>query len=258
MLNNDLTLTTLNVNSDVQVAYLGPDIDQGPLPAVFYFALSSEESLCQDPFNQPAAYLSNFPMRIFSITLPGHGYQLPATQAMAIWAKEIQSGHNFLKDFIHKIQCTVEGLIHQGILMPERLGIMGLSRGAFIATHAAAAISHFRWILGFAPLTKLSAIKEFQEIPDTSLADAFDLELLSDKVYDRHIRFYIGNQDTRVGTRHCFDFIEKTSQTALEKKLRTAPIELIIGPSIGHQGHGTSKEIFHQGAQWLAEKLALS
>lgn len=255
MLDNNSPLNTLDLNADIQVAYLGPDIAEGPLPALFYFALSSEESLCQDPFNQPAAYLSGLPVRIFSLTLPGHGYQLPATQAITIWAKEIASGHNFLRKFIDQLQCAVEGLIHQGVLIPERLGTMGLSRGAFVAIHAAAQIPHFRSIVGFAPLTKLSATKEFQEIPDVSLTHELDLENLVDKVCDRNIRFYIGNLDTRVGTRHCFDFIDKASQRALEKKVHPPQIELIIGPSIGQQGHGTGKAVFHDGAQWIAKRL---
>ncbi len=250
-----MTFNTLDLKSDIKIAYLGPDIADGPLPAIFYLALSSEESLCQDPFNQPAAYLSSLPMRIFSLTLPGHGYNLPATQAMTIWAKELASGRNFLQEFVDKVQYAVEGLIHQGVLMPDRLGIMGLSRGAFAATHVAAQIMHFRWILGFAPLTKLAYIREFQEIPNDHLARQLDLENLVDKVHDRNVRFYIGNLDTRVGTRNCYDFIEKLSQKALENKIRSPQIELLIGPSIGSQGHGTSKEIFHQGAQWMAERL---
>ncbi len=257
MLNNDLILNTVDLNADIQVAYLGPDISQGPLPALFYFALSSEESLCQDPFNQPAAYLSTLPMRVFSLTLPGHGHLLPAAQAMTVWAKEFAFGSNFFQKFIDKVQCAVEGLIHQGVLIPKRLGAMGLSRGAFVATHVAAQIPQFQSIVGFAPLTKLSAIKEFQEVPDTSFANELDLEKLIDKVCDRNIRFYIGNLDTRVGTRNCFDFIEKASQKALEKKVRSPQIELIIAPSIGYQGHGTGKKIFQDGARWIGERLGV-
>lgn len=259
MQENGLNPHILNLSGDsqlaYQVAYLGPDIAEGPLPALFYFALSAKESLSLDPFNQPAAYLARLPMRIFSLTLPGHGDQLPATQAMTIWAKEIASGRNVVQEFIEKTKTAIEELLRKGILIPERLGVMGLSRGAFIAAHIAAQIPHFRHLVGFAPLTKLSSLKEFQEIPDTALTHQLDLEHLADTICDRNIRFYIGNLDTRVGTRNCFDFIEKASLKALEKKLRSPQLELIIGPSIGQHGHGTSKQTFHHGAQWVAEQL---
>ena len=50
----------LNLTSDIQLEYLGPSINLGPLPAVFYFALSATDSLSLDPFDQPAVYLSQF------------------------------------------------------------------------------------------------------------------------------------------------------------------------------------------------------
>jgi esterase FrsA len=252
---DDLTLNTLQLNSSTQIDYLGPSLAAGPLPAIFYFALSSQESLCQDPFNQPAAYLARLPLRIFSISLPGHGPQLPAIQAMTLWAQEIASGNNCVKMFIDKVSDAIEELTNQGFLLADRLGVMGLSRGAFIATHLAARVPLFRHIVGFAPLTRLSAIKEFQQIPDLRLTNQLDLENLIPQVHDRQIRFYIGNVDTRVGTRNCFDFIEKAAQAALEHKIRSPQIELIITPSIGQHGHGTSKSAFHAGAQWLAEQL---
>jgi esterase FrsA len=252
---HDLPLNKLHLPSDIEIAYVGPDVSEGPLPALFYFALSAEESLCRDPFNQPVTYLSALPLRIFSLTLPGHGPSLPATQAMHVWAREISSGRDIVREFISQVQNAVDGLIQEGILMPERLGVMGLSRGGFIAVHAAAQIPLFRWIVAFAPLTQLSAIKEFQEIAHLPLVKQIGLEHLVEQISDRHLRFYIGNLDTRVGTRHCYDFIEKASQHASCKKIRSPQIELIIAPSIGHHGHGTSKATFHAGAQWLAENL---
>jgi hypothetical protein len=32
-------------------------------------------------------------------------------------------------------------------------------------------------------------------------------------------------------------------------------LKLLIGPSIGHKGHGTSPEIFRHSAAWLEKKL---
>ena len=71
----------------------------------------------------------------------------------------------------------------------------------------------------------------------------------------RKLRFYIGNCDQRVGTRNCFDFVDKLSSAMFEARNRSPSVELIISPSIGFQGHGTPKHIFHRGAQWLAEQL---
>lgn len=34
-------------------------------------------------------------------------------------------------------------------------------------------------------------------------------------------------------------------------------VELFIHPSIGFEGHGTAKDIFHHGAQWIAEQLGV-
>ncbi len=245
----------LDIRPDIDAAFIGPALSVGPLPTLFYFSLSAEDSLCLDPFNQPVEYLSALPMRIISITLPGHENKLPPTEALNAWAAEIAFGTNPIGNFVEKIKCTVDTLDNQGLLLPERTAVAGLSRGAFIAAHAAAHIPEFQWIVGFAPLTKLSFAKEFENLPHHPLVETLSLEHLVDKLTDRHVRFYIGNLDVRVGTRHCFDFIEKLSQTAFQNKVRSPSVELIIGPSIGRDGHGTAKEVFHEGAQWIAEKL---
>lgn len=250
-----LPLHFFDVGRDIKAAYVGPSLAAGPLPALFYFSLSAEDSLRLDPFNQPVAYLSRLPMRIFSMTMPGHEDNLPPTQALDVWASEIANGRNVVAEFIEKVKIAVDALSKQGALIPDRLAVAGLSRGAFIAAHAAAEIPEFRWILGFAPLTQPVFAKEFQELAHLPLVHSLSLEYLTEKLIDRPLRYYIGNLDTRVGTRLCFDFVEKLAQTAYENKIRSPQVELIIGPSIGRDGHGTSKEVFHEGAQWIAEKL---
>ena len=85
--------------------------------------------------------------------------------------------------------------------------------------------------------------------------DRWDLTHLAEKICNRNVRCYIGNRDMRVGTGACFEFISTLSDTAFEQKISSSPIELIIGPSIGHKGHGTSPEVFRQGAAWMEKKL---
>ena len=106
-------------------------------------------------------------------------------------------------------------------------------------------------ILGFAPLTRLTHNKEFVGEEAESLA----LVHLHSKLFDRKIRFFIGNHDTRVGTHNAFEFIEALAQEAHRSRIRSSPIELIVGPSIGYQGHGTSPEIFKAGAEWIKQEL---
>ena len=222
--------------------YLGPSLDKGPLPAVFYFALSAEDTLYVDPFNQPALALLPFNCRIFSLTLPGHD-SLPPKEALNYWTEQI------VQDFVSHAHRVIETLIQDGVIDKKKLAVMGLSRGVFIACHVAAitpAVSH---ILGFAPLTHLSVGKEWGKAPHSSLMGTLN------NLANRNIRFYIGNNDTRVGTKACFDFFSHLVQTAAEKKIRPIPMELFMTPSIGHQGHGTSPETFQSGAQWLGHKL---
>src|SRR5260221_7449890 len=99
-----------------EAAYLGPHLSTGPLPALFYFSLSSRDSLCNDPYNQPALYLSSLPLRIFSLSLPGHEENMPPTQALYFWAQEIGAGRNLIEACVQNVQAFVEELKGQGAL----------------------------------------------------------------------------------------------------------------------------------------------
>ncbi len=241
---------------DIEVFYTGPSLSEGALPSLFYFALSAEDSLTLDPFNQPVEFLKPYPLRIFSLTLPGHENKADPTKAIDVWAQKIQSGETIIEEFVSKVERVVNYLREKNLLIDGKLGAMGLSRGGFIAAHVCAKIPSFKFLLGFAPLTKLTYAKEFHG-QDSDYADTLNLEHLCEKLFSLPMRFYIGNRDTRVSTSLCFQFIEKLSNTAFHHKIRSPKMELIISPSIGHQGHGTSKEIFEQGALWIGTHLGV-
>jgi predicted esterase len=230
--------------------FLGPPLEAGPLPAIFYFALSAHDTLHLNPYNQPAFFLSSPELRIFSMTLPGHDI-LPPTEALRFWADEIDHGRDVIGTFVQEIASYIHYLIEQRVLDPQKIGMMGLSRGAFIAAHAAALLPEISYLLGFAPLTRLDAAQELQRLD----VDRWSLSHLTEKLCNRSVRFYIGNRDKRVGTDNCYQFISALSETAYQHKISSSPIELIIGPSIGHKGHGTAPHIFKEGASWLRKKL---
>jgi len=243
-------LQSHKTRNQLELAFIGPPLDKGPLPLVIYFALSKEESLTLDPFNQPALALHSDKCRVASITLPGHGPNLDPRAAIGVWAEDFEKGGDPLSPFFKQCQKAIDELIEEGIA--SSVALMGLSRGVYAACQVAALTPNVRTILGFAPLVKLSFAKEFEGI---SLPSNLDLTSLCDLLCDRTIRFYIGNRDTRVNTAHTFELVSMLADTAYNRRIRSSPIELLIGPSIGYMGHGTPPHIFEEGAAWLKRNL---
>jgi len=243
-----MKISRLKISDTLTFSFIGPPLEQGPLPTVFYFALSAKDSLETDPYNQPVRFLHSNKCRIFTVTLPGHEEGRKPENAISYWAEKMSEGKDLLTPFFDNVKKGIDYLLKEKLVLEEAFGVMGLSRGAFVASHVAALCPAIRFIVGFAPQTRLSKAKEFQGGPDVS---HFDLENLIPKLYNRTIRFYIGNLDTRVGTKNAFDLVSRLAEEAKNHRIRSAPIELIIGPSIGYQGHGTAPHVFEAGTIWI-------
>lgn len=244
--------------SGLTIYYKGRDLSEGPLPALFYFALSGEDSLNLDPFNQPVTFLLSKTenMRVFSFTIPGHGHGMENTQAIAFWAQKLTLKEPILEHFFDQAIQNIDYLIDQGWVDPNNIAISGLSRGGFVATHIAARDPRIKIILGFAPLTRLETADEFKEF-DQALIKPLALMEIVDQLVDKKLKFYIGNRDLRVGTENCFEFIKNLTEQAYQKGVRSPPVELSISPSIGHKGHGTLPSVFEDGIDWLLRSIKL-
>jgi hypothetical protein len=241
--------------SGLTVYFRGPDLSEGPLPSLFYFALSGEETLSLDPFNQPAAFLAEQPIRVFSSTLPLHGTGQKNTEAMLRWGEQITKGEDIFGEFLEKCCENLDFLLTEGIVIRSKVAAAGLSRGGFFATHFAALHSSISHVLGFAPLTTFATIKESEYLVANPLILKWDLQKAIPQLINKKVRYYIGNLDERVGTQECFDFIHRLSLEAKAKKVPSPTAELIISPSIGHKGHGTPPQIFREGTAWIAKEL---
>ncbi len=242
----------------IPLFYTGPDLAEPDLPCIIYLALSAEESLLTDPFNQPVSFLQNkYPVRVFSVNLPFHGNGLLATQAMNKWAEEMSSGSDVLANFLDDLETSLRILFdHLG--SPSKVAIMGLSRGGFLASHIAARFSEISTLLTYAPLTRLDECVEFKNLKELPSVEALDIDKLTSKLLHKTIKTYIGNRDLRVGTDRCYTWIRNLTNAAFDHNIRSPHIELVLKPSIGHLGHGTSKETFEEGALWIAHKLGLT
>ncbi len=235
------------------VFFAGPPLSVGPLPALFYFCATAQESLGTDPYNQPVVFLNNEPIRIFSMTLPGHTLGLDNRNAVSHWREEFLKQHNPLEAFLNEATAIIQHLVTQKVA--TSIGVAGLSRGAFIATHIAARSSHVGAILGFAPLTDLFCLEEFAPMRDNPLVTATTLREVAGLIVGKPLRFYMGNHDQRISTDACYHFIRHLTQLSFQKGKRSPQVELILSPSIGHLGHGTAPKTFSAGAQWIANTL---
>lgn len=235
------------------IYYLGPDLQHKNLPAVIFFALSAQMSLYEDPFNQAVLRLSDQGIRVFSWDLPFHGAGLDPHDAMRQWAHEFVHRPSFVSDFLDLCQRNIDFLINENLIDSQHIGVAGLSRGGFIATHLAARDSRLKTVLGFAPLTSPQPLEELQSFEKSF--DEISLTTVIDQLIHTRLRFYIGNHDTRVGTTSCYHFIHELTEAAFNQGIRSPSVELIIYPSIGYKGHGTPPTIFHNGADWIKQQL---
>lgn len=245
----------LPIDSDLTIAFRGPSLELGAKPTLLYFALSKEDSLKRDPYNQIVEFLPDKNIRVFSITLPGHGPPQKPESALKHWAQALVEKKNLIASFIKTIQKALDTLEEKNLLLKNKIAVAGLSRGGFICSHLAAIDRRIRYLLEFAPLTVFSFAKDFAMLKDLPIVKKLNVEHLVDSLYDRKIRFYIGNCDTRVGTKECFSFFHSLVAKANDKGIRSPPIELIISPSVGYMGHGTPPKTFQSGAKWIANCL---
>ncbi|MCB1113443.1 MAG: hypothetical protein KDK62_01670 [Chlamydiia bacterium] len=225
--------------------------DNRPLPLLFYFALSADESLNTPPINEPARLLKDHSVRVVSISLPFHDDKHTPQEAMIAWGKEILKGKDPLKDFLKAAKKTLTDLLEKNLVDPEKIAVSGVSRGALAAGKFFSLDSRIQSFLGWAPLIDFSKLSESQELEPYSLFENLD------SFVGRKVKFLIGNHDTRVHTDITYAFVQKLVEASLEKGVKSPPVELALKPSIGYKGHGSSPETFQEGVDWVLKQFNL-
>ena len=253
-----MSLHTLDIPHLPMTVYEKTNVELEPgqkYPTFVYFSISGEESLCLDPFNQPIMELLNFPLRLLSFDLPYHTTSEEKFTAMTAWAEAYARGEDPLRSFLEGVSQCLDILSDEGIIDPQHLAVGGLSRGGLLAMHLAAIHPGIRYVLGFAPVTELGKLKDFEAIKERPLVKSLDAKNIANELIEKHLRLYIGNRDIAVNSHSCYDFVSHLAETAFQNGVRSPRVELRISPSIGHRGHGTSSKVFSEGAKWIGEKL---
>jgi hypothetical protein len=233
----------------VDFHYLGPSLSVGATPTIFYFALSSKDTLLVDPYNQPISSFDLNKIRVITCTLLEHEEPKSPYEAIGAWVDQLHKGNDLLTPFFERVSKAIHLMLEKNMIAKDQLGFMGLSRGAFIATHLSRYFDFSLPIVGFSPLIALSQTKEALALGLNYCH--LDLSHFLKSLIDKKIYYFIGNKDTRVGSKICADFIFDLANLAYEHSIRSLPFELKVFPSIGYMGHGTPKSIFIEGANLL-------
>lgn len=220
----------------------------GALPAVIYFALTAEQSIELDPFNQFVRYVlsdadmdatcidaAGAPCRVFSVTLPYHTSDMRDNEnAFTHWASVYEHGGDLVGGFVRRVSESLNELIANGYICAHSVYAAGLSRGGLMAAHLAVRNEHVCACLGFAPVTVLSDLVEFSNVSNLRGREKMDKAcLLHDDVVQGlaplPVRFYMGNFDRRVGTRNAFELTHLLAERAvMDLGVRSPPHEFVM------------------------------
>lgn len=246
--------------SGTSLFYLGPHVEEGMLPALFYFSLSGKESLELEPYNHVPQTLQKERMRTFSLTLPGHEEGRNKFHAMKYWAEQIKEGNYLIEEFLMQADEAIHWLIAEEIIDPLRIAVSGLSRGGLIAGLLASKNKNISTFVGFAPVVDLSVLEDFSDFRDNRrlwerLHPITLVSVIEQLTHLRHLRFYIATLDEKVNTDSCYHFIKEMSHKVHQKRAKHCYVELFLTPPLGYKGHGTAPHIFEEGAALIKRQL---
>jgi hypothetical protein len=144
---------------------------------------------------------------VLSLDLPCHGADAePGVQPLDCWAQRIAAGD---KDIFLNFCVGLYGVLNE--LGASQVGIVGVSRGSYVAITCAAYDERFRDVALEIPVTDLNYLTEFKSLPvDETL---FGTDQYVPYLLDRASLVRIGKDDTRVGTALAVAFAQKIGAT---------------------------------------------
>ena len=180
----------------------------GSGPIVVVLAVDMQETLYDSATTGTIVpRLLNAGYSVMSLDLPCHGADAePGVQPLDCWAQRIAAGD---KDIFLNFCAGLFGVL-DGLGAPQ-VGIVGISRGAYVAITCGAYNERFRDIAFEIPVTDLNYLTEFKSMPvDETL---FGTDQYAPYISNRVSLVRIGKDDTRVGTALAVVFAQKVGAT---------------------------------------------
>lgn len=231
-----------------------PAKPEKPVPTLFIFGGSIEETLNSAYFRQSGNQLAKLGYLCVGVDLPGHGTDTRAGEPAGIdaWRARCEKGEDFVAQATERFRAVLDELIDLKLTDPERVGACGTSRGGFMAVQFAAADERVKCVAAFAPVTDLMSLREFHSLQRRELADRLSLKPQAEKLAGRPVWLIIGDVDDRVSSDEAIVFCRAVT-AASRKQNKVSRVDLLVVSE--PQGHTTPAGAAELAAGWLDRQL---
>lgn len=226
-----------------------------PAPLLIILSATIEESLGRAYYRQCGnALAGDHGFLCVSIDLPAHGPQQRADERAGLegWRDRADRGEDFVAANNARLRDVIEHLIATGQADPARIAACGTSRGGFMALQFTAFDSRVKCAAAFAPVTDLTALREFKGAEGNSLVASLALRNQAAALATRPVWIVIGDRDARVDTDAAIAFARAVTATALAQNANPQT-ELHVLPE--PNGHTTPAGAPEAAAAWIVRHI---
>lgn len=205
-------------------------IPSSPAPTLVVLSLTIEQALTTSHLQAgailvepPAGYLC------VSIDPPCHGTHLypGRSEGLPGWAELAADEYDFVADFNARLSEVLDHLVDEDLADPDRIAVAGTSRGGFLALRYAAFDPRVACGVGYAPVTDLRQLREFEIAASVPFVDELSLGAHVAPLTGRPVFIVIGDRDVRVGTDAAIDVARALSAAAVTG----LPVADVVNPS---------------------------
>ncbi len=222
-----------------------------PAPVLFILASTIDETLGSGYFRQCGTRLSKENGWLcVSLDLPFHGelHTENGQNNLAEWAAAARRKEDFVASNNARMRSVLDYLVRHGYANDTLVFACGTSRGGYLALQFAAYDQRVKAVAAFAPVTKLTALREFEGMTEEGLLPSFRLNKQLDKLAGRHCWLVIGDRDARVNTDDAVQFARNLSARIAERK-EGGSVELNVMPE--PRGHTTPPGAADKAVEWF-------
>ncbi|MFO0917636.1 MAG: alpha/beta fold hydrolase [Planctomycetaceae bacterium] len=232
-----------------------PEKPMQPAPTLFIFSGALEDTLKSEYFRQAGNVLAKQGYLCVSIDLPCHGQDVRAEEpdGLAGWRHRLEQGDDFVAHATSRFRQVLDELIALKLADPDRIAACGTSRGGYMAVQFAAADPRIKCVAAFAPVTELTALREFSKFPQQERTNSLSLKSRAGQLAGRAVWVIIGDRDDRVSTEEAIAFCRAVTAESLERK-RPALVDLHVVSE--PKGHTTPSGAAELAAAWIDRQLS--